>query len=87
LALLRLRKPVTIPWASLALQFGSGYSNPRHFKKRFLGYLRSVVDYYPDVRLENTTGGLLLKPSPTHVERRSARPSWNSRFARKFSGS
>jgi hypothetical protein len=27
----RLRKPVTIPWPSLALQFGSGYANPRHF--------------------------------------------------------
>jgi hypothetical protein len=67
----RLRRPVTIPWASLALQFGSGYANPRHFRKRFLGYLRSVVGYYPAIRLENTASGLLLKPSPTHV---SAKP-------------
>ena len=63
----RLRKPVTIPWASLALQFGCGYANPRHFKKRFLGYLRSVIDYYPEVRLESVSGGLLLRPSLTHV--------------------
>ena len=42
----RLRKPVPIPWASLALQFGCGYATPRHFKKRFLGYLKSVIDYY-----------------------------------------
>ncbi len=48
----RLRQRVTIPWASLALQFGCGYANPRQFKKRFLGYLRSVIDYYPEVRLE-----------------------------------
>jgi hypothetical protein len=68
----RLRRPVTIPWASLALQFGSGYANPRHFKKRFLGYLRSVIEYYPEVRLESTTAGLLLRPSPTHVRRRPA---------------
>jgi hypothetical protein len=68
----RLRRPVTIPWASLALQFGSGYSNPRHFKKRFLGYLRSVIDYYPEVRLESQTPGLLLRPSPTHVRRQPA---------------
>jgi hypothetical protein len=68
----RLRRPVTIPWASLALQFGSGYSNPRHFKKRFLDYLRSVIDYCPEVRLESTAAGLLLKPSPTHVWRRQA---------------
>ncbi len=66
----RLRKPVTIPWASLALQFGSGYANPRHFKKRFLGYLKSVVDYYSEVRLESSATGLLLRPSPTHVKQR-----------------
>jgi len=69
----RLRRPVTIPWASLALQFGSRYSNPRHFKKRFLGHLRSVIDYYPEVRLESLAAGPLLKPSPTHVEELPAR--------------
>ena len=68
----RLRKPVTIPWASLALQFGSCYANPRHFKKRFLGYLRGVIDYYPDVRLEDSDPGLVLKPSPPHVPPRTA---------------
>jgi hypothetical protein len=72
----RLRRPVTISWASLALQFGSGYTNPRHFKKRFLGYLRSVIEYYPEVRLERTAAGLRLRPSPTHVESRPARRSW-----------
>jgi len=71
--LFRLRRPVTIPWASLALEFGSRYSNPRHFKKRFLGYLRSVIDYYPEVRLESSAAGLLLRPSPTHIEQRPGR--------------
>jgi len=69
----RLRRPVTISWSSLALQFKSRYANPRHFKKRFLGYLRSVIDYYPEVRLESTSAGLLLRPSPTHVEQRPSR--------------
>ena len=68
----RLRRPVTIPWASLALQFGSRYSNPRHFKKRFLGYLRSVIDYYPEVRVGCGNKGLLLEPSATHVAPRRA---------------
>jgi hypothetical protein len=63
---------VTIPWPSLALQFGCDYANPRHFKKRFLGYLRGVIDYYPEVRLESSAAGLVLKPSPTHVARRAA---------------
>ena len=72
----RLRRPVTIPWESLMLQFGCGYSNPRHFKKRLLGYLRSVLLYYPEARLESPTG-LLLKPSPTHVAPRSVkRQTW-----------
>ncbi|MFN7942437.1 MAG: replication protein RepA [Thermoanaerobaculia bacterium] len=63
----RLRRPVTIPWASLALQFGSRYSNPRHFKKRFLGYLRSLIDYYPAARMADSSAGLTLKPSAAHV--------------------
>ncbi len=68
----RLRKPVTIPWDSLQLQFGCGYKNPRHFKRRFLKYLKSVISYYPDVRLTNHAMGLILKPSPTHVAPRAS---------------
>ena len=60
-----------IPWSSLMLQFGCGYANPRHFKKRFLEYLRTVLLYYPDARLEPATAGLRLRPSPTHVRRRT----------------
>lgn len=63
----RLRRPVTIPWHLLMLQFGCGYANPRHFKKRFLGYVRNVLLYYSDARLEEERVGLRLKPSPTHI--------------------
>ena len=70
----RLREPVTIPWPSLALQFGSGYANPRHFRKRFLGYLRGVIDYYPGVRASGSQGGLTLRPSPAHVAPRARAP-------------
>lgn len=31
----RLRRRVTIPWQSLMLQFGCGYSNLRHFRNGF----------------------------------------------------
>jgi len=81
----RLRRPVTIPWASLALQFGSGYANPRHFRNRFLGYLRSVIAYYPEARLESTAAGLLIKPSPTHVESRPALSQPNGRSSQRSS--
>ena len=66
----RLRRPLTIPWPSPMLQFGCGYANHRLFKKRFLGYLRAVIDYYPEVRLENSAAGLVLKPSPSHIASR-----------------
>jgi len=68
----RLGKPVTIPWASLRLQFGCSYKNRRHFERRFLKYLKIVISYYPDVRLGNIDPGLLLKPSPSQVAPRSS---------------
>jgi hypothetical protein len=69
----RLRRPFTIPWPSLMLQFGCGYTNPRHFKKRFRGYLRHVTGYCPDVRLEGSSARLLLKPCLTPVLPRPAK--------------
>ena len=33
---------------------------------------QSVIDYYPEVRLEGTAAGLLVRPSPTHVSKRPA---------------
>lgn len=66
----RLRRPVTIPWQSLMLQFGCGYANTRHFRKRLLDYLRNVLLFYPEARLESRPEGLVLKPSPTHVPQR-----------------
>ena len=69
----RLRQPVAIPWSLLMLQFGCGYANPRHFKKRFLEYLRTVLLYYPDARLEQASGGLRLRPLPTHIAARRDR--------------
>ena len=71
----RLRQPVLIPWKSLMLQFGCGYANPRHFKKGFLEYLRTVLLYYPDARLQGTPAGLRLRPSPTHVRRKTRDPA------------
>jgi len=53
------------------LQFGCGYSNPRHFRKRLLDYLRNVLFFYPEDRLESRPAGLLLKPSPSHVPQRA----------------
>jgi hypothetical protein len=62
-----LKRPTVIPWASLALQFGSDYSRLRAFKEAFLQELKKVVLVYGQVQIEATEQGLIVKPSLTHI--------------------
>jgi len=64
-----LRHPTLIPWSGLAAQFGSDYVRPDNFKAAFLHSLRRVLIIYPELQLNPTPQGLLLKPSRTHVLR------------------
>lgn len=66
-----LKRPTVIPWAALALQFGSNYAQVRQFKAAFLTELRKVVTVYGKVQVEATDNGLMVKPSLTHIPRRS----------------
>jgi hypothetical protein len=66
-----LRRPTTIPWEALALQFGGDYARPRDFKAKLLGHLRRVLQLYPRAQVEPTSSGLLLRPSATHVPMRA----------------
>jgi len=36
--------------------------SPQYSKSRFLSYLQSVVHSYPEMRLESTAAGFVLKP-------------------------
>jgi len=64
----RLSKPMVIPWASLELQFGSDYSDPRNFRRSFLKQLKKVKTVYPQAQVQPVPRkGLKLLPSPTHV--------------------
>ena len=65
-----LRRPATVPWEALEAQFGSDYSEPRHFRQRLVRALAKVHVAYPQAQVEPTEAGLLLRPSPTHVPRR-----------------
>lgn len=60
-----------IPWEGLQMQFGAAYAlsgqGPRDFKRAFLAHLAKVRLVYPEVRVEPTREGLILRPSPTHV--------------------
>lgn len=65
-----LRKPATVPWELLGLQFGSEYTRPRAFREYFIRALGRVVTVYPAARVKPTEAGLLLAPSPTSIPRR-----------------
>lgn len=75
-----------ISWESLMLQFGAGYGmsvidNPSafrqavlDFKRNFLKALKLVHTVYPEARLTHNELGLVLLPSPTHVQSLGADP-------------
>ncbi len=68
-----LRKPATVPWPALQLQFGGDYGRLRDFKARFLRHLKRVLELYPQANVEPNDGGLLLRSSRTHVPMRALR--------------
>ena len=69
-----LKKPTSIPWGSLQMQFGTGYpftpQGTRNFKKKFLNQLKSVVAVYPLANVEPQDSGLFLFPSHTHITKK-----------------
>lgn len=65
-----LKRPTTIPWAALAMQFGSNYKHLRQFKAALIAEMKKVVLVYPQVRVEALAEGLSIKPSPPHIGRK-----------------
>jgi hypothetical protein len=63
-----LRKRTVIPWEALELQFGADYALTRQFKFEFVKNLAHVLSVYP-AKVQSSSGGLILRPSPTHVPR------------------
>ena len=66
-----LKQPTFISWPSLAMQFGSDYSRLRGFKAAFIDELKKVVLVYWQVHVEVTEHGLSIKPSLTHISKKS----------------
>lgn len=69
--LFTLEKSVKVTWHQFHRQFGHEYRDWRNFKKEFLGALRASLAVYPSAKVEEVTGGLLLKPSLPPVHRES----------------
>jgi hypothetical protein len=70
-----LKRPAVISWDDLRGQFGSQLANTKQgrsqFRRDFQGHLRQVLVHYPEAQVEPTPTALVLRPSPTHVRRRS----------------
>lgn len=54
---------VKVSWANMKEQFGQEYKESKDFKKEFRQALKQVLAVYPDARVEDVPGGLLLKES------------------------
>jgi hypothetical protein len=66
------KKPSLIPWAALAMQFGSDYGRLRAFKASFLAELHKVAVVYAGAQFEVSDAGLIVKPSQPHIARKGA---------------
>lgn len=66
----RVRAPggVRVSWDALCQQFGAE-RDPKEFKRELKVALAAVLAAYPDARLEQVRGGLLLRPSRPPVPR------------------
>lgn len=64
-----LDKKTAVSWKSLQQQFGSDYSDTHNFTKKSKLILKKIQLLYPDLKLEEVKGRLILHPSPTHVKK------------------
>jgi hypothetical protein len=64
-----LEKPLFLSWGMLHAQLGQEYADARDFKKKSLPAIKAVLEVYPSARVEQVTGGLMLKPSPPPIAR------------------
>jgi len=65
----QLKKPISISWAGVHIQFGAGFQLVRQFKPRFTEALEAAVAAYPDARVEIGDTGITLHPSAPPVAR------------------
>lgn len=61
-----------ISWAALQAQFGTEYRDRKPFKLQFRKRLREVLAAYPEARIEEIDGGIMLRASPPPIPRTRA---------------
>jgi len=63
-------RPVILHWTNMREQFGQEYQGKeadKDFKKKFLIALRAVLAVYPQAKVKQVTGGLMLMASPPPI--------------------
>lgn len=63
----KTNKPVDLSWYVLRQQFGSKGQNIKSFKRAFVAALRQVLVVYPEAKVLEVSGGLMLKHSKPPV--------------------
>lgn len=61
-----LRSKTTVPWEGLMGQFGTE-SSPKKFRENFKKALQQVLIVYPAARVDVSSAGIILQPSPTSI--------------------
>lgn len=71
--LCRVTKPdgIKLSWENLREQFGQEYADPKNFKREFVSALHQVRVVYPDGRIDEAAGGLVLHQSRPPLSRTS----------------
>ncbi|KVL70335.1 replication protein RepA [Burkholderia ubonensis] len=68
-------RPIVLYWANLRDQFGQEYQGKeadKDFKKKFLPSLRRVLTVYPDAKVKQVTGGVMMMASPPPIPYKGA---------------
>lgn len=61
-----------ISWAALQEQFGTEYRDRKEFKRQFRLRMREALAAYPEAKVEDVDGGIMLRASPPPIPRTKA---------------
>lgn len=66
----RVKKPTMLSWQNLRDQFGQEYKDPKDFKREAKKAMREALAVYPEARVEDVIGGVMLHTSRPALPRR-----------------
>lgn len=64
---IRRKRPMRVSWHQLRAQIGTDYQTTKDFKRYAKIALSKVRDVYPGLRLDDVSGGLVVRPGRTAI--------------------